>query len=356
MTLRLGRVPFLLLAIAALLLGIGAGLARLGVLVGLVPAGVVAAHGPLMVAGFLATLIGLERAVAAKRPLGYTAPALTGGGALALALGAPATPARAVVTLGALALTLLLGASATRRPSSWSWLEAVAAAELTLGSAVWATGAPVPSAVPGWAAFLVLTIAAERLELARLRMPGRRARAAFMTAAVAAAAAPLLAVMDPAAGARLAGLAWLALALWLGHQDMARRSIRRPGLPRFMAVALLGGYVWLGVAGCLALALGAPMAGPRYDAILHALFLGFVFSMIFGHAPVIFGSVLGLPVAFRRRFYAHLALLHLGVALRLAGDFSFFGLRQLGGELNALAILLFLVMTVTAVKREAPSA
>ena len=33
----------------------------------------------------------------------------------------------------------------------------------------------------------------------------------------------------------------------------------------------------------------SPMeTGPRYDAALHTFFIGFVFSMIFGHAPVIF--------------------------------------------------------------------
>ena len=54
------RYPLLLIALLALLVAIWAGLMRIG---WLLPAagGLAAAHGPLMVSGFLGTLIGLER-------------------------------------------------------------------------------------------------------------------------------------------------------------------------------------------------------------------------------------------------------------------------------------------------------
>ncbi len=68
-----------------------------------------------------------------------------------------------------------------------------------------------------------------------------------------------------------------------------------PSLER--AVAL--GHVWLGVAGGLALWLGPQWAGPLYDAQLHAVFVGFVLSMILGQAPVVFPSVLVLPLRYR---------------------------------------------------------
>jgi hypothetical protein len=45
-------------------------------------------HGPLMVCGFLGTVIGLERAVGSGKGWAYAAPVLTGGEALLLALGA----------------------------------------------------------------------------------------------------------------------------------------------------------------------------------------------------------------------------------------------------------------------------
>ena len=64
--------------------------------------------------------------------------------------------------------------------------------------------------------------------------------------------------------------------------------MRRTGLTRFIALNLLIGYVWLVASSMLALVAGQQAAGLLYDAMLHTLFLGFVFGMIFGHAPVIF--------------------------------------------------------------------
>jgi hypothetical protein len=151
-------------------------------------------------------------------------------------------------------------------------------------------------------------------------------------------------------GARLTGLGLLGLSVWLTRNDIARRTVRQTGLPRFTAACLLSGYVWLAVGGVLAMAYGGEIAGARYDAVLHAVLLGFVFAMIFGHAPIIFPAVLGLPVPFRPVFYGHLALLHLSVALRLLGDaLAVVPMRQWGGVLNAAAILLFLANTAAAV-------
>jgi len=91
------------------------------------------------------------------------------------------------------------------------------------------------------------------------------------------------------------------------------------------------------VAGQRLLAAGGP-----YDAMLHALFLGFVFAMIFGHAPIILPAVLGITVGFRRGFYAHLVLLHATLALRVAGDLlGWTPGRRWGGVLNVAALLLF---------------
>ncbi|RME44851.1 MAG: hypothetical protein D6796_11275 [Caldilineae bacterium] len=97
-------------------------------------------------------------------------------------------------------------------------------------------------------------------------------------------------------------------------------------------------------------------AGPYYDAALHTVFVGFVLSMIFGHAPIIFPAVSGRAIPFSPRFYSHLALLHLSLVLRVAGDLGgSLPLRQWGGLLNVAAILLFLLNTALAVRRASPS-
>jgi hypothetical protein len=92
-------------------------------------------------------------------------------------------------------------------------------------------------------------------------------------------------------------------------------------------------------------------AGQRYDAMLHAIFLGFVFSMIFAHAPIILPTITGLGLPFQNIFYLHAGLLHLSLLLRIAGDLSPLpSLQQWAGLLNAGAILLFLVNNVRAVR------
>jgi len=103
------------------------------------------------------------------------------------------------------------------------------------------------------------------------------------------------------------------------------------------------------VGGALWLVAGGIMAGPLYDAMLHAIFLGFVFAMIFGHAPLIFPSVLGRPMAYLPASYVPLIVLHGSLALRVAGDLL--GqpvLRRWGGLLNGVALLLFLATTAAA--------
>jgi hypothetical protein len=82
------------------------------------------------------------------------------------------------------------------------------------------------------------------------------------------------------------------------------------------------------------------------------VFVGFVFSMVFGHAPIIFPAVLGAPINYRSYFYLPLLLLHLSLALRLAGDFGgWVIIRQWGGLLNALAIVLFLLLILASILR-----
>ena len=102
------------------------------------------------------------------------------------------------------------------------------------------------------------------------------------------------------------------------------------------------GYVWLAVSGLIGLYYGTLVAGPVYDAWLHALFLGFAFSMIFAHALIILPALLGVTVTFHRGFYLPPLLLHVSLLMRVAGDLLLQQtLRRWGGLLNAVAILLF---------------
>jgi hypothetical protein len=159
-------------------------------------------------------------------------------------------------------------------------------------------------------------------------------------------------------GARVMGAGLLGLGLWLLRYDVAGRTIRLKGLTRFMAACLLPGYVWLAFGGALWLTLGGGYsAGPYYDALLHSLLVGFALSMIFGHAPIILPSVLGLPVLYRPSFYLHLGLLHASLVMRVAGDLGgWHTVRQWGGLLNEVAVVVFvgnMVWAAVSVKRQA---
>jgi hypothetical protein len=333
----------------SLLLGLAGALVRLGYAFPAATPEFVAFHGPLMVCGFLGTLISLERAVGIGRRWAISAPLTTGVGALSL--GVVSGPAGLLgILVGSVVLLATLVVGYGIQPG-WSAATLVAGAvSWMVGNALWLAGLGIPRAVPFWMTFLVLTIAGERLELSRVLQPPPLARIGFglAIALILAGAVGSTVQSDPAL--RLLGAGLVALTAWLAIHDIARRSVGKPGLTRFIAVCLLSSYVWLAVSGVLILVCGVPVAGPRYDAILHALFLGFVMAMIFGHAPIIFPALLARPMRFLPAFYVHLGLLHATLSMRVAGDLvGAPAVVRWGGLLNVVTLLVFIANTVVAV-------
>lgn len=341
--------PLLLAAILTLLAAIWAGWIRIGWNWPVIQPGLVLAHGPLMISGFFGTLIGLERAVALRRRWPFSGPVLTGLGGLALIAGVPAAPAWLFFT-GSLVLGGVFIVILRTHPAQFTAVMAAGAAAWAVGNLLWLIGWPVYRIIPWWTAFLVLTIAGERLELGRLIRHTPQIERLFLIAFGAYAVGLVIGIEAADFGARLNSLGMVALAAWLLRYDIARRTIRQPGLPRFAAICLLGGYVWLGIGGVLGMWTGAAAAGFLYDAFLHAVLLGFVFAMIFAHAPIIFPAVLGLPIAFNAAFYLPLVLLHGSLMARIGGDLlSQPQLRAWGGLLNGITLLTFLATIFTSI-------
>ncbi|RIK36503.1 MAG: hypothetical protein DCC55_27125 [Chloroflexi bacterium] len=335
----------------SLLAALWAGLIRLGWGWPFWTAALPAAHGPLMIGGFLGTLISLERAVALGRRWAYLGPALTAlGGVLGFA-GAPGWLAALAITGGSVVLLAALLTIWRIHPTFFAGVIMAGAAVWVVGNGLWLAGRPVALITPWWMGFLILTIAGERLELSRLLRLPSAANLAFVSCLVIYCAGLLVSLADFGLGVQVTGLGMLGLALWLLRYDIAWRRLKAGGQARFIAISLLSGYGWLGVGGLLALVYGGVTAGPFYDALLHAILLGFVFTMIFAHAPIIFPAVLQLPVVYAPQFYGHLAVLHLSLALRVYGDVALWmpG-RQWGGLFNAIALLLFLLNTLLAVR------
>ena len=350
-----GRAPLLALAFAALFAGVAAGLARLGWAFAPPLAELAALHGPLMVCGFFGTVIGLERAVALSRRWGYLAPLLTGLGAAAGIFGAAFPVAPLLIALGSAVMTAVSLVFYRRQRELFTLTLALGASCWLLGNLLWLAGRPIYSAVPFWIGFLVLTIAGERLELSRVLPPSAGARRVFVAAILVLLSALALSAFMWTAGMLLLGTGLLVLALWLMRQDVARRTVKGRGLPRFIAVCLLTGYVWLALSGIVMLGNGGlGYGGPAYDAALHAVLLGFVFSMVFGHAPIILPAVLRVALPYQPYFYLPLALLHLSLLLRLGGDWALSASwRAWGGALNGVALLAFVLGTIAAVLRGA---
>ncbi|MBI4277755.1 MAG: hypothetical protein HY660_04810 [Armatimonadetes bacterium] len=347
---RLRRpAPLAAIAVLVLLAGLWAGLVRAGWAWPPLRPALPLAHGPLMVAGVLGTLIGLERAVALRAPWAYAGPLLSALGAVLLLVGIAEGAARLLITLASAGLVAVYVAILRVQPALHTATMGAAAVVWLAGNGLWLAGAPISLAALWWSGFLVLVIAGERLDLSRLTMPSPAARAAFVASAAAHVAGLTLAVMDIRVGAAAAGAGMVALALWLLRYDVARHGLRQRGLPRFIAASLLSGYVWLGAGGVLWILLGVAPAEGLYDAMLHAVFLGFVFAMVFAHAPIVLPALLERALPFHPVFYGHLALLHASLVLRVAGDLAGSPpARRWGALLNAVALLLFLANTARA--------
>ena len=346
-------LPFLFLAILGLLAALWAGLMRLGWQLPALAPSLAMLHGPIMISGFLGTLITLERAVAMKQKWMYLPPLLSGLGWL-LATILPKLPfGMILLTLASLGGVAILTDIVRRETALHTVTMFLGSLAWLTGNLLWMFGWQIYQVVFFWMAFLVLTIAGERLELSRVLRPSKTQQILFGGIVVIFLAGILLALFNLQLGTRLSGLGLLLLPLWSLRNDIAWRNIRHKlPLTRYIAWCLALGFIWLGVGGGLSLGFGAQVAGPRYDALLHVIFVGFVISMIFGHAPIIFPAILGIPINFQPAFYVHLIVLHVSLLVRVIADYTNQStLRMWGGLMNEIAILIFIGVTVYSVRK-----
>jgi hypothetical protein len=329
------------------------GLLRAGVSVSLPasadwPGNAVTGHAFLMVFAFLGTVIGIERAVAVKHWAAFVAPALSAAAGLSLLAGSHVIASS--LAIASAAVFAVVNAELTaRQPAAHTRLLLASAFALLVANGMFAMNFPASVIAPWWFSFLVLTIAAERLEMTRLMRRRRGAAASLYACLGTMLVACVTFGGSPVVGGALFGAALSSLALWLLSFDIARKTVRTHGLSRYMAICLLFGYAWLGVAG-IAWMLAA--AGyPTRDAALHALGLGFIFSMMLGHAPVIVPALAGTKVAFGWFFYVPLGLLQVSLTVRLIGRFWSFEWVSAGAACNSAAIALFGITMLVAVMR-----
>ncbi len=345
--------PLLLVfAFLNLVTGMLSGLGRLGWQIPLPDS--YAHHGAIMVGGFLGTLIALEKVIPLKRPILFTGPLFSAASVVVFLN----DEFRAAVVMQLIAGLVFALAYATYLRAQYSQ-ELVLA---LLGVVCWVVGSVLlfwkqfyPQVFPWYMGFLVFTIVAERLELSRF-LPVTRRQKNWLLGSLGLFLVSLL-VPFHGAGKLMAGVSLLSTGTWLLRYDVIRITLRKEGLTRFTAIALLSGYIALLTEGCLLVFIG-PAQAFGYDMLVHTFFLGFVFSMIFAHGPIILPGVLGLSAKpYHSLFYVPLIILLLSLGVRLAAD-SFLlplAVRMWSGWLSLGAILLYFISmgiaTLHAVRR-----
>lgn len=303
-------------------------------------------HAALMICGFLGTVIGIERAVALHAPWAFVAPMSSALGSVLLVTG-HANLGLWLFMLAASIFVLVNVFIVGKQAALHTYL-------LLLSALLWLGGnlhfmhhGLHNATLASWFSYLVITIAAERLEMTRLMRPHAWSRPLLGAALAIVLAGTMLMAWRDATGCVLFGAGLLALALWLMRFDIARQTIKTEGLSRYMAVCLLSGYAWLGVSGVSWMTLGLGL--PYRDAALHALALGFIMSMVMGHAPVILPAVARVKLHVDGRFYLPLLLLHASLFMRLVPGHADATWQARGSALNALAILVFALTVVSAI-------
>ena len=280
----------------------------------------------------------LRWAFAAPLASGLSAPALLAG----------QSDVGAGLLIGAGAVSIVANAIVVRRaPTDQAVLLLAAAVAWLSGSLLFAARTGGEATFALWLAFLIVTVAAERIPMTVPHPHGTAVQRGLRLTLVVLLLAAAVSAIAPAAGGTLYGLAVLALAIWFARFDGARHAGHEDKLQRYVVAALLSSFAWLAIGGVAwaATALGWIFAR---DAALHALGLGFIVSMMMGHAPAILRSVAHVELRFGRFFYVPLAALQLSLVVRIGFGALDPDWRALGAALNAATLALFVGTVIGA--------
>ncbi|MGM0580996.1 MAG: hypothetical protein ACQETL_09980 [Bacteroidota bacterium] len=302
-------------------------------------------HGIIMTGSFLGALISMERAVVMKNKSWFFVPILA---ILALPLNLLGFTQIAIISLvlSSAGLTFLMYIQSMKVKEASHYV-------ITLGAFCWAVGNAlllksdfIPMVVPWWIAFLLFTIVGERLELSRF-LPVKKVFIILLYVLIAGVFASFF-IPFHFGGSRITGILIALIALWLLRFDMAKKSVKKKGEYRYIGLGLIVGFVWLLVHALIMVFMeNHPL---YYDLWVHSFFLGFAFSMIWAHAPIIFPAVVKVKrLIYHPVLYIPWLLFQLSLIGRVWASFAEnIEFRQIFGVANGWIILLmFLSMAMT---------
>jgi hypothetical protein len=330
---RIERIPFVALAILSLIAGILTGLQKIGWMFQFSKA--TPHHGAIMVGGFLGTLIALEKIIPLKKKSLYAIPAASGASVFLFFLDLPIYSI-ALLAVSSAALSIVFLIYLVRERS-------LIYVMMFAGALCWLTGNILlmvhnfyPLALPWWMAFALLIITSERLELMKFLPVSRTQKAIFILTLAIFLVGCLISFHG--LGNYLATFSLVTASIWLMHNDVIGINLTKENLTKYIGVALLSGYFALLLCGLFLSFVSRQPLG--YDILVHSFFIGFVFSMIFAHGPIILPGVLGISIKpYHPMLYIWLALLHTSWMLRTFADIILdMQLRKYSGIISAMAI------------------
>ncbi len=306
-------------------------------------------HGALMVGSFIGTLICLERSVSYPNKIALLVPLLNACSIIFFLLYLPGI-AYIFLLLGSAGLVTIYYFLYVKHKGIYILIMLSGALCYFIGNAILINTSFYPASVMWWIAFLFFTITGERVELSRFVM-NKNVFIKQLTLIVLLGIF-VIGIILPfhSFGGYAAAISLIGSAVWLFKYDMAKHSLKKPGQSFYSGLLLTTGYFWLVITG-LFFAAGT-FYGAFYDASIHSFFLGFVFLMIFAHAPVILPAVLKLNISpFGKSLYTWYILLNLTLMLRVLCVFPDIApLKALAGMLNGLTILGFFINMIILVR------
>lgn len=324
------------LVLLGLVLGISGGWIKLGSLqIPIASAGM--NHGLLMVGGFLGTLISIERAMVLKKKVWLIIPFLTGLSTPFFLMGMTQV-GLLLLLAGSLGLGVIMHLQSVRHPQLHTYLLYAGAMFWFIGNFMtWRSGL-IAAGTTWWMGFLLFTIVGERMELSQFLPVPPLAKYALILHLLLV----FIGLIIPfhTWGNELLGVGILLIAIWLWVFDIAKVLAKKTGQFRYLGFGLKAGYLWLGMQGIILFALeNHPLF---YDLILHTFFLGFTFSMIWAHAPIIFPTIFGIrETPYHPILWVTWTLFQVSLLGRIIFSlFEFYELRKFFGVANGYVILI----------------